>query len=326
MRKYLTDFNPFNPRKSGFYIGLLSLVALVVCGGIPLNSITSLSTYLPNKAELVSAIPVILSLIMIEGLLSVDNAMAIAAIASGLPKEQQKKALRYGIIGAYLFRGLCLLLVAWIATNQWIKVFGAAYLLYLMTKNLVADEGEEAGAHGEHGVATKSLLMTIISIEVMDLSLSLDNVVAAVALDKRLWVVCTGVFIGILALRFVASYCIRLIEIFPILQKTAFLLIGFVGVILLVEIGLDYAHMPIHISSMEKFIGIISITGATLLYGHTAVGKRFLHPVVRKGMPVLKVMNTVLSWLMLPFVGIFRGLKWLFSVKKTVPVECLSKS
>ncbi len=274
----------------------------------------SIVQHLPSGAELLSAIPVILSLIMIEGLLSVDNAMAIAAMASHLPREQQKKALRYGIIGAYLFRGICLLLVAWIASNPWLKILGSIYLIYLMAKHLGTEE-EETGTKTH--VAKSSILATIISIEVMDLSLSLDNVVAAVALDKRLWVVCTGVFIGILALRFVAGYCIKLIAKFPILQKTAFLLVGFVGVILLTEITLEYANVHFHISSFHKFIGIVAITVATLLYGHTESGRKFLSPIVRGGMPVIRTLNTVLGWIMLPFAGIARGITRIFRSKQT---------
>lgn len=277
--------------------------------------INSLVSHLPTGSELLSALPVILSLILIEGLLSVDNAMAIAAMASHLPKDQQKKALRYGIIGAYAFRGICLLLVTWIASNPWLKIFGSVYLIYLMCKNLVSDEAESGGK--THKVST-SLIATIVSIEVMDLSLSLDNVVAAVALDKRIWVVCTGVFIGILALRFVAGYCIALIEKFPILQKTAFLLVGFVGVILLTELTLEYAHIHFHINSFEKFIGIVAITVATLLYGHTEVGKKFLHPVVKGGLPIIKLVNTILSALMLPFAGIFTVIKRICGPKKTL--------
>lgn len=278
--------------------------------------INSIVSHLPTGSELLSAIPVILSLIMIEGLLSVDNAMAIAAMASHLPKHQQKKALRYGIIGAYAFRGICLLLVTWIASNPWLKIFGSVYLIFLMCKNLLQDEGEAGGS--THRAST-SILATIISIEIMDLSLSLDNVVAAVALDKRLWVVCTGVFIGILALRFVAGYCIKLIEKFPILQKTAFLLVGFVGVILLTEITLEYTNVHFHINSFEKFIGIVAITVATLLYGHTEIGKKFLHPVVKGGLPIIKFVNAVLSGLMFPVIAVFGTLKRVFSFKKTLP-------
>jgi len=272
---------------------------------------------LPSGAEWISAIPVILSLIMIEGLLSVDNAMAIAAMASTLPKDKQKVALRYGIIGAYGFRGLCLFFVAWISTNPWLKGFGAVYLIYLMCRHLVNGE-DEGGDSGTKKAVNRSLVATIVSIEVMDLSLSLDNVVAAVALDKRLWVICTGVFIGILALRFVAGHCIRLIEKFPILKKTAFLLVGFVGVILLVELCFEHYSVHWKISSLEKFVGIVVITTTTLLYGHTEKGRKFLHPVVRGGMPIIKGVNAVLSMLIFPAVAVVQGVKWLFSTKRTL--------
>jgi YkoY family integral membrane protein len=279
----------------------------------------SILSHLPGWPELVSALPVILSLIMIEGLLSIDNAMAIAALASGLPRHQQITALRLGIIGAYTFRGVCLFLASYIASNPWLKIFGAVYLIYLMCKHLVdAENGakEDTGITGK--VAEKGLLATIVSIEVMDLSLSLDNIVAAVALDKRLWVICTGVFIGILALRFVAGYCIKLIEKFPVLQKTAFLLVGFVGVILLTEICLEGTGVHFHINSFWKFVGIIAITMSTIAYSHTKAGKKFLNPVVKGGMPILRILNQILSWTMLPFVAIFGLVKKLFHRTKKV--------
>jgi predicted tellurium resistance membrane protein TerC len=86
----------------------------------------------PTSPELIEAIPVIISLIIIEGLLSVDNALAIAAMASHLPGKQKYQALKWGIIGAYLFRGLCLAFAAWIIENPWLQIFGATYFVYLM--------------------------------------------------------------------------------------------------------------------------------------------------------------------------------------------------
>jgi tellurite resistance protein TerC len=210
--------------------------------------------------EVLSAVPVIISLIILEGLLSVDNAMAIAAMASGLPGNQKVKALRYGIVGAYAMRGLCLVFAAWIASNQWIKAIGASYLVYLMISQIW---GKSEDSHTR--TVQRGFWMTVASIELMDLSLSLDNVVAAVALDRRTWVVCTGVFIGILILRFVAGFCIRLVEKHPVLKTTAFLLVGFVGILLLTELALEYLGTGIEIPSVVKFIGIAAITGLSLL-------------------------------------------------------------
>jgi hypothetical protein len=121
----------------------------------------------------------------------------------------------------------------------------------------------------------------VASIELMDLSLGVDNVVAAVALSDKMWVVCTGVFIGILALRFVAGHCIKLIEKFPVLEHTAFLLIGFVGLLLVSELTF---HVDIH--TTEKFIGIVAIIAFTIWYSKSA--------------PVRAVMKPVNAGLMLP--------------------------
>src|SRR6476659_3792353 len=77
-------------------------------------------------------IPIIGMLIIIESLLSVDNAAVLATMVMDLPKEQRNKALKYGIIGAYVFRGLCLLFAAWLVTIWWLKPLGGLYLLYLV--------------------------------------------------------------------------------------------------------------------------------------------------------------------------------------------------
>ena len=140
---------------------------------------------------LLEAIPVIISLIIIEGLLSVDNALAIAAMASHLPGKQKYWALRVGIIGAYVFRGLALLLAQYIIANPWLKLLGAAYLIHLMAHHFAsrykaakAEAAEaaaaEARANGEavaavSKVALRGFWATVASIELMDLSLGVDN-------------------------------------------------------------------------------------------------------------------------------------------------------
>ena len=253
-----------------------------------------------SPAELIQAIPIIISLIIIEGLLSVDNALAIAAMASHLPPAQQTKALRYGIIGAYVFRGLALAITAWIVANPWVKLAGAAYLIYLMCANLTQDEaGEDEAAAA---LRKRSFWLTVLQIEIMDLSLSIDNVVAAVALSPKLWIVIAGVFIGILILRFLAGYCIKLIERFPVLGKTAFLLVGYVGVLLCVEL---LTHREI--GPVGKFIGIVTIVLATLIYDTQPVVKKVFGPLVR-------VVRLVMLGLSKVFEVIFWAPKKVFGV------------
>jgi tellurite resistance protein TerC len=255
--------------------------------------------------NILEALPVIISLIIIEGLLSVDNALAIAAMASHLPGKQKFWALRVGIIGAYFFRGLALLLAQVIIENPWVKMVGAAYLIHLMAHHFAARhkaaEAEKNDPEGTMGkVIQRGFWGTVASIELMDLSLGVDNVVAAVALSDKMWVVCTGVFIGILALRFVAGHCIKLIERFPVLEHTAFLLIGFVGLLLVAELTFH-----VDITTLEKFLGIVAIIAVTIWYSKSSAVQAALRPVNGALMVPVKIYDVVLgavfSVLLFPF-------------------------
>jgi YkoY family integral membrane protein len=197
---------------------------------------------------------IILNLIIIESLLSVDNAAVLASMAMKLPKEQRGKALRYGIIGAYVFRGICLVLAVWLVHFWWLKLVGGAYLLFLSIKHFLHTEKENLDEIKEEADAVpKSKFYqltvgkigpfwgTVIAIEVMDLAFSLDNVLAAVAFTENLpnpnninpspgvWLLWIGVFIGILAMRFVAQGFVRLMEKFPFLETAAYAVICLLG-------------------------------------------------------------------------------------------------
>jgi YkoY family integral membrane protein len=242
--------------------------------------LTPLAFALPSAAEWLEAIPIILSLIVIEGLLSVDNALAIAAMANHLPEEQKRKALRWGIIGAYGFRGLAMAGASFIIANPWLKIIGAAYLMYLMCAHFTQadeDDADKAAGHAADPahLAGRGFWATVAAIELMDLSLSVDNVVAAVAMSPKLWIVCLGVFIGILALRFVAGYCLKLLEKYPVLEHTAFILIGYVGCILLVELTTGF-----HVTALLKFVGIVLITAATIFYSRQPGLQKVFGPVL----------------------------------------------
>ena len=158
---------------------------------------------LPTSAALIEALPVIISLIIIEGLLSVDNALAIAAMANHLPGRQKYLALKFGIIGAYFFRGVCLAFAAWIIENPWLKICGAAYLVYLMCDHFRGSA--ESKSADTSKIAQRGFFGTIEPIEIMELSLIVDNAVAAGAISPNSRVVCTGVFIWYLALLLGAS-------------------------------------------------------------------------------------------------------------------------
>jgi len=183
---------------------------------------------------------IILNLIVIESLLSVDNAAVLATMVMDLPKDQRGKALKYGIIGAYIFRGVCLLIASWLVKIWWLKPIGGIYLLYLAIgyffKKKDQPEKEETVNKNRNWMyrSTVGLLgtfwATVALVEVMDLAFSIDNVFAAVAFTDHIGLIYIGVFIGILAMRFVAQAFVRLMEKFVFLETAAFIVIGVLGI------------------------------------------------------------------------------------------------
>lgn len=173
---------------------------------------------------------IFLNIMILEIVLSIDNAAVLAAMVKELPKEQQKKALTYGIAGAYVFRGLALLFASVLIKLVWLKVAGGLYLMYL-AYNTLSTNVEQGG---ESKMTIKipflsALWSTIIAIEMMDLVFSIDNVFAAVAFTPNLWLICGGVFIGILAMRFATTKFVKVLEKNPILEKVAYWVIGALG-------------------------------------------------------------------------------------------------
>lgn len=205
-----------------------------------------------------AAMLIILNLIVIESLLSVDNAAVLATMVMDLPKEQRNKALKYGIIGAYVFRGLALLLAAWLTKIWWLKPIGGLYLVYLglnyFRSKLTPQKEDDALNKKENWFYRNTIGMfgtfwaTVALVEVMDLAFSIDNVFAAVAFTDNIWLICIGVFIGILAMRFVAQGFVKLMEKYPFLETAAFVVILILGVKLSISAWTHFApYSPITI-------------------------------------------------------------------------------
>lgn len=197
----------------------------------------------------IPSLMIIGNLILIESLLSVDNAAVLATMVLDLPKEQRQKALKYGIIGAYVFRGLCLLFAAVLIKIWWLKPLGGLYLLYLafdyFKGKASEDKEDDILDKNSHWLYRFTIgwmgqfWATVALVELMDLAFSIDNVFAAVAFTDNIILVWIGVFIGILAMRFVAQGFVNLMERYPFLETSAFLVIAVLGVKLMLSL---YEH------------------------------------------------------------------------------------
>lgn len=198
-----------------------------------------------------SAIFLILVVIILEVILSFDNAAVLATMVKELPKDQQPKALKYGIIGAYVFRGLALIAVESILEFWWLKPIGGAYLLYMAIKHFsnksVQQEIEEEVQETKRSLIYRSTVgvfgvfwSTVLAVEFMDIVFSIDNIFAVVAFSENIVLIIIGVFVGILAMRFVAKYFVVLMERYPSLEKAAFVVIGLLGIKLCLSMVVHY--------------------------------------------------------------------------------------
>lgn len=207
------------------------------------------------------SLAIIGNLVIIESLLSVDNAAVLATMVMDLPPAQRNKALRYGIWGAYIFRGLAMLFAALLIKIWWLKPVGGLYLLYLVWDwwKGKQTEGKEDDVIDKEGnwlykatVGTfGSFWATVALVELMDMAFSIDNVFAAVAFTPNIILVCIGVFIGILAMRFVAQAFVRLMEKYSFLETAAFIVIGVLGIKLVLSL---YEHFFPE-AALSKFLG-----------------------------------------------------------------------
>src|SRR5579862_1494627 len=174
-------------------------------------------------------------LVLLEALLSADNALVLALLVKHLDHEQQKKALFYGLGGAFALRTAAILLAAFIINFWWLQLIGAIYLLFLPIKHFV-----DHGSSGRKSPRKElGFWATVVYLNLVDTAFALDSVIVAVAVVDtvkhfdKLWVVIAGAIIGIVLLRFAANSFIALLEKFPRMDHVAYLLVGWAGIKLL---------------------------------------------------------------------------------------------
>lgn len=262
---------------------------------------------------------IVIQLIFLEGILSIDNAAVLGAMVSPLSDHervhwskpfawlgrlldpvlgpQRTAALRAGLLGAYVGRGLMLFLATLIIQNPWLKVLGAAYLIRLALDNLGMAESGEADAH-VHPLEGNTFWAIVLTVEITDLIFSLDNVVAAVALSNKFWVVMLGVAIGILLMRFAAGLFSYAVEREPVLKTTAYILVLIIGLELILEefagwVFVDWLRFAISVSAILL----------SLAYAHSRALQK-LRPVLVWIAQGFANVNELIDWALVPVFGL----------------------
>jgi YkoY family integral membrane protein len=177
-------------------------------------------------------------LVLLEGLLSADNALVLALMILGLPRADQKKALRYGLVGAFGFRIVATLLATYLIRIGWVKLLGGTYLLYLSCDHFFRSGGTETRSRpvpARPWLGLAALWATVVKVELVNIAFSVDSILVAVAMSKKIWVVLAGGLLGIIAIRVVIAQLLTIVRKYPAIVDGAFIIIAWVGVKLLVE-------------------------------------------------------------------------------------------
>ena len=198
-------------------------------------------------------------LVVLEGLLSADNALVLAVMILGLPRVDQKKALRYGLVGAFAFRTLATALATHLIRVGWVKVLGGGYLIYLTFQHFLQGGSAEARSRPKPALpwmGLSALWGTVVKVELVNVAFSVDSILVAVAMSRKFWVVLTGGLLGIVAIRVVIGQLLTIVRRYPTIVDGAFLIIAWVGVKLLIEYlnAAGYLHFEI-----EKWLSLALI-------------------------------------------------------------------
>ncbi|EIA21251.1 TerC family membrane protein [Listeria fleischmannii subsp. coloradonensis] len=193
---------------------------------------------------------VLLVLIGLEGILAADNAVVMAVMVKHLPEKQQKKALFFGLMGAFVFRFAALFLISFLANVWQVQALGALYLLYIAISHIVKHIKGTDHNEKETKKSGSGFWMTVLKVEIADIAFAIDSMLAAVALaitlPKTGWgqiggidtgqfaVMFLGGLVGLIIIRFAATQFVKLLKNYPSLETAAFLIVGWVGVKLVV--------------------------------------------------------------------------------------------
>lgn len=208
-------------------------------------------------------------LVALEGLLSADNAMVLAVLVLALPRQDQRKALRYGILGAFVFRITATVLAVHMIQITWVRLLGSLYLLYLPYSHFSGSEDSSSRRQPKPArpwLGLSAFWATVVKVELTDIVFAIDSILVAVAMSNKLWVIITGGVLGIIAMRLVIGQLLTLVQRYPALVDGAFIIIAWVGIKLMIE----YLH-GIHVVSFEvpKWLSlglIVVIFGISYLY------------------------------------------------------------
>jgi YkoY family integral membrane protein len=242
---------------------------------------------------------VMLNLVLSEGLLSFDNALVLAIMVSHLPRDEfyrlgpfemsiQQWALTAGLIGAYLFRTVAIVIGTYLIQFWFLQLIGGGYLLWLAHEHFFGRHEAQSGTHA-YG---KGFWATVVKVELMDIAFSIDSILAALGISKRVWVILMGGMLGILCMRLVAGVFVNLIRKFPLFKHIGYVLVALIGYRLTAEVEW------IHFAHFFNYIGtggiVVLVVFGVAVWGTAQIKVQRLKAI--QGLIILVPLVVLFSW------------------------------
>ena len=219
----------------------------------------------------------LLTLVLLEIVLGVDNLIFLAILVARLPKHQQRKARILGLGFALITRIALLSMLFWITklTTPLFSVLGLAISgrdivliaggLFLMYKSVQEIHSHITHAPESHTIKSKhaGLFSTIVQIGIIDIVFSLDSVITAVGMAEHLEVMVLAIIIAVLMMMFAAEVISKFIDTYPTLKILALAFLLIVGIVLLAdglhfEIPRGYVYFAMFFSLGVELLNILA--------------------------------------------------------------------
>ncbi len=220
------------------------------------------------------------SIVLVNIILSGDNAVVIAMAVRNLPKELRKKGILYGAGAAVLLRIVFTFFVAQLLAMSYVKLVGGAVILWIAIKLFVEDEEGGEGSHLE----TTTVWSAVRLILIADITMALDNMLAVAACSQgNLFLLIIGLGLSIPLVVFTSSLLTTLMDKYPIIIYIGAAILGKVGGEMMITDQVVKQFIPVNdvvIYSVEAFFAVAVIIAGKLYLKWTALKKE------RKSVPL----------------------------------------
>ncbi len=207
-----------------------------------INSFIPTLDQVDSWSEILTLLPI---LIILELLLSADNAIALASLTKSLDSSLlRSKALNIGITISLLFRIFLILLSNILLKFIIIRIFAGLYLIYLFISNVFFNSKSDTHQSDNENNNNFKFLRIVALLSLTDFAFSIDSITTAVAISDQYILIIFGAIIGVLALRFTSGIFLSLLEKFLRLETAGYIAILIVGIKLLLNTLITETILP----------------------------------------------------------------------------------